>query len=77
MSSQVAAKTVDVGVEAPSVGTAKKDLYEIGEIPPLGHVPKNMYAWAIRRDRQGRRRAPCRSRWCRRGSSTATTCSSS
>src|SRR5690606_20957903 len=30
-----------------------KDLYEIGEIPPLGHVPKNMYAWAIRRERQG------------------------
>lgn len=30
-----------------------KDLYEIGEIPPLGHVPKNMYAWAIRRDRHG------------------------
>lgn len=31
----------------------KKDLYEIGEIPPLGHVPKKMYAWAIRRERQG------------------------
>lgn len=31
----------------------KKDLYEIGEIPPLGHVPKNMYAWSIRRDRHG------------------------
>jgi crotonyl-CoA carboxylase/reductase len=30
-----------------------KDLYEIGEFPPLGHVPKNMYAWAIRRERQG------------------------
>ena len=30
-----------------------KDLYEIGEIPPLGHVPKQMYAWAIRRDRHG------------------------
>ncbi len=30
-----------------------KDLYEIGEIPPLGHVPKEMYAWAIRKDRQG------------------------
>ncbi|MEM7619642.1 MAG: crotonyl-CoA carboxylase/reductase [Pseudomonadota bacterium] len=30
-----------------------KDLYEIGEIPPLGHVPKNMYAWAIRPDRLG------------------------
>ena len=30
-----------------------KDLYEIGEMPPLGHVPKSMYAWCIRRDRQG------------------------
>ena len=30
-----------------------KDLYEIGDIPPLGHVPKNMYAWAIRRERHG------------------------
>ena len=32
---------------------ATKDLYEIGELPPLGHVPKQMYAWAIRRDRHG------------------------
>ncbi len=31
----------------------KKDLYPIGEIPPLGHVPKNMYAWAIRKERHG------------------------
>jgi crotonyl-CoA carboxylase/reductase len=30
-----------------------KDLYEVGEIPPLGHVPKRMYAWAIRRERHG------------------------
>lgn len=30
-----------------------KDLYEIGEIPPLGHVPKNMYAWVIRKERHG------------------------
>ena len=30
-----------------------KDLYEIGEIPPLGHVPSRMYAWAIRRERHG------------------------
>ncbi len=30
-----------------------KDLYEIGEIPPLGHVPKFMKAWAIRPDRLG------------------------
>ena len=33
--------------------TARKDLYEIGEIPPLGHVPANMYAWVIRKDRHG------------------------
>ena len=31
----------------------EKDLYEIGEIPPLGYVPEKMYAWAIRRDRHG------------------------
>lgn len=30
-----------------------KDLYEIGEIPPLGHVPEKMYAWTIRRERHG------------------------
>ena len=37
----------------PEPAGEKKDLYEIGEIPPLGHVPKQMYAWAIRRERQG------------------------
>ena len=31
-----------------------KDLYAVGEIPPDFHVPKNMHAWAIRRERQGR-----------------------
>jgi len=31
-----------------------KDLYELGEIPPLGHVPRQMYAWAIRRERHGK-----------------------
>ncbi|WP_050399912.1 crotonyl-CoA carboxylase/reductase [Bradyrhizobium embrapense] len=30
-----------------------KDLYEIGERPPFGHVPKHMYAWVIRRERHG------------------------
>ena len=30
-----------------------KDLYEIGEIPPLGHVPAQMHAWVIRRERHG------------------------
>ncbi|MFO1190526.1 MAG: crotonyl-CoA carboxylase/reductase [Alphaproteobacteria bacterium] len=45
------AKTAQVvaGGKAPAL----KDLYEIGEIPPLGHVPSRMYAWAIRRDRHG------------------------
>jgi len=31
----------------------EKDLYAVGEIPPLGYVPKQMHAWAIRRDRHG------------------------
>ncbi len=31
----------------------EKDLYEMGEIPPMGHVPSQMYAWAIRRERHG------------------------
>src|SRR5678809_1411329 len=30
-----------------------KDLYEIGEIPPLGHVPEKMHAWVIRKERHG------------------------
>ena len=31
----------------------EKDLYELGEMPPLGFVPKQMYAWAIRKERHG------------------------
>ncbi|MFK7940206.1 MAG: crotonyl-CoA carboxylase/reductase [Roseovarius sp.] len=31
----------------------EKDLYEMGEMPPLGYVPKQMYAWTIRRERHG------------------------
>lgn len=30
-----------------------KDLYEIGGIPPLGHVPARMHAWCIRQERHG------------------------
>lgn len=30
-----------------------KDIYPIGEIPPLGHIPKKMKAWVIRPDRLG------------------------
>ncbi|SDD75107.1 crotonyl-CoA carboxylase/reductase [Rhodospira trueperi] len=40
-------------VADPLSNQDKKDLYELGEIPPLGHVPKQMYAWAIRRERHG------------------------
>ncbi|MGR3805402.1 crotonyl-CoA carboxylase/reductase [Marinibacterium profundimaris] len=31
----------------------EKDLYEMGEMPPMGFVPKKMYAWAIRKERHG------------------------
>jgi len=31
----------------------EKDLYEIGEMPPLGYVPKQMHAWVLRRERHG------------------------
>lgn len=37
-----------------NIQNTTKDLYEIGEIPPLGHVPSQMYAWAIRRERHGK-----------------------
>ena len=37
----------------PSYDAPQKDLYEVGEIPPLGFVPPKMYAWTIRRDRHG------------------------
>ena len=30
-----------------------KDLYGMGEVPPLGHVPANMHAWVIRKERHG------------------------
>ena len=39
--------------EVPEPEGEYKDLYDIGEIPPLGHVPKKMHAWTIRRDREG------------------------
>ena len=52
-SQQVAAKNDTAGAELAATAGIKKDLYEIGEIPPLGHVPKNMYAWTIRKEREG------------------------
>ena len=34
-----AAQTETAPYQAP-----EKDLYELGEMPPMGHVPKQMYA---------------------------------
>jgi crotonyl-CoA carboxylase/reductase len=36
--------------------TDKKNLYELGETPPLGHVPDKMYASVIRSERYGQPR---------------------
>jgi crotonyl-CoA carboxylase/reductase len=48
-----ASPRADVGGGPKASDAAPKDLYEIGEIPPLGHVPANMYAWVVRRERHG------------------------
>ena len=40
-------------MDGASSDAPTKDLYEVGEIPPLGHVPGRMHAWAIRRERHG------------------------
>src|SRR5215813_12545918 len=42
-----------IPMPAKPAAAPRKDLYELGEIPPLGHVPAKMYAWAIRRERHG------------------------
>ena len=42
-----------VAMTKPPQTAARKDLYDIGEIPPRGHVPAQMHAWAIRKDRHG------------------------
>jgi crotonyl-CoA carboxylase/reductase len=42
---------LDTGIA--SYDAPEKDLYEMGEMPPMGYVPKQMYAWTIRRERHG------------------------
>ncbi len=42
-----------IASNASNASNDLKELYEIGEIPPLGHVPKKMYAWTIRKERHG------------------------
>lgn len=51
--SQSATLSAVPAVPEHSWGGEKKDLYEVGEIPPLGHVPKQMYGWVLRRERHG------------------------
>lgn len=45
--------TGQVQFHASSGAASAKDLYLIGEIPPLGHVPGRMHAWVIRKERHG------------------------
>lgn len=44
---------LDTQTTALEYTAPEKDLYELGEIPPMGYVPEKMYAWAIRRERHG------------------------
>ena len=44
---------LDVKPEMGRYEAKEKDLYDVGEMPPLGFVPKSMHAWAIRRERHG------------------------
>ncbi len=44
---------LDTSPEPLAYDAPEKDLYEIGEMPPMGYVPKKMYAWTIRRERHG------------------------
>jgi crotonyl-CoA carboxylase/reductase len=44
---------LDANPAIASYDAPKKDLYEMGEIPPLGHVPEKMYGWILRQERHG------------------------
>ena len=44
---------LDTQVAIAAYDAPAKDLYAVGEMPPLGHVPARMHAWAIRRERHG------------------------
>ena len=44
---------LDSDTAEPTTDIPRKDLYDIGEIPPMGHMPRQMHAWAIRKERHG------------------------
>ena len=47
------ATSAEISAGPVDTTTVTKPLYELGEAPPLGHVPPTMYASLIRRDRFG------------------------
>lgn len=44
---------LDLTIGIDAYAAPKKDLYAVGEMPPLGYVPTQMQAWTIRRERHG------------------------
>ena len=70
-----AMNTHPMGAESHAAAL-KKDLYEIGEIPPVGHVPASMYAWVVRKDRHGPPEQSMQVEVVPTWTSTAMTCSS-
>jgi len=44
---------LDTKAEIMAYDAPVKDLYAMGEMPPLGHVPAQMHAWVLRRERHG------------------------
>ena len=44
---------LDTNTPVTSYDAPKKNLYDVAEMPPMGHVPAKMHAWAIRRERHG------------------------
>ncbi|MEE4120784.1 MAG: crotonyl-CoA carboxylase/reductase, partial [Paracoccaceae bacterium] len=44
---------LDQNTDAPTYDAPEKELYEIGEMPPMGYVPPKMYGWILRQERHG------------------------
>jgi crotonyl-CoA carboxylase/reductase len=44
---------LDINPAIATYDAPEKDLYEMGEMPPMGYVPKQMHAWVLRRERHG------------------------
>ncbi len=51
MLNQPMVRRSDVAHNAPD--ESLKNIYPLGEQPPLGYIPSQMYAWTLRRDRYG------------------------